>query len=160
MYNNKINGFIIEGADQQGKTTLVDTFFKDHKATRFKAPEKDFDFYYGYTDPFIKDGCVIYDRSFISELVYSRVLGREIRVTQLSDLIDFFNINNFIFIFLQRSNYKWNDREEMFGKELNEKFILEYRKVFSEIQCEKYFIDPCNVNDMDIINNLVNSRFK
>lgn len=160
MYNNnKINGFIIEGADQQGKTTLVDSVFKDFKSFKFNAPDDNFDFYQDYINPFIKDGCVIYDRSFISEVVYRRVLGKEIRITNLSGLIDFFNKNGFVFLFLQRSNYKWNNREELFNEELNRKFIIEYNNLFNEINCEKYLIDPCNNEDIDFVKNIINTRF-
>lgn len=142
MCDRTIGGFIVEGADQQGKTTVIETFFKDRKVAKFGVPDKDFDFLYGYIIPYSNEWCTVYDRSFLSEIVYSRVLGREVRVKHLDRLLEYFNKAGFVFIFLEMKDFVWQDREEVYDAELNVKFLAEYRRLFEEIECEKYFLDP------------------
>lgn len=154
MCDGDIGGFIFEGADQQGKTTVIETLFKDRKVAKFGAPGPGFDFYEDYITPYVIDGCTVYDRSFLSEIVYSRVLGRKVRVRELEKLLSFFNDMDFVFIFLEIKNFVWQDREEMYDAELNVKFLAEYRKLFEEIKCEKYFLDPTDPKDMLILKNL------
>lgn len=161
MCNRDIKGYIIEGADQQGKTTVVNWFVKEGSLPSYKfgVPDNNFDFFEDYIKPF-KDGYKVYDRSFISEIVYSSIIpGRKSRVIRLEELVDYFKKEGFIFIFLERYNHKWIDREEEFDRSYSDKLKLQYREVFESLMCEKYYIDPENYIDRLLLDNFINNDF-
>lgn len=161
MCNRDIKGYIIEGADQQGKTTVVNRFVKEGSLPSYKfgIPDSNFDFFEDYIKPF-KDDYRVYDRSFVSEMVYSSVIpGRKCRVSRYEELVDYFRKEKFVFIFLERGNHEWIDREEEFDRSYSQKLKYEYRKVFEKIKCEKYFLDPENELDRSLIDNFVNNDF-
>ena len=161
MCNRNVKGYIIEGADQQGKTTVVNMFVKEGSLPSYKfgVPDSDFDFFEDYIEPF-KNGHRVYDRSFVSEIVYSSVIPcRKCRVSRSEELVDYFRKEKFVFIFLERSNHIWIDREEEFDRSYSQRLKFEYRKVFERIKCEKYFLDPENEFDRSLIDNFVNNDF-
>lgn len=154
-----INGFVVEGADQQGKTTVVDKFVKTGRTSyKFGVPDEHFDFSEDYKTPF-KNGFTVYDRSFVSEIVYSSVMNRLVRVIDKTDLEKFFSTNRFVFLFLERKNYNWSDREEEYTKDLNSLFIDRYREEFTRLHCEKYFLDPEDEKDSKMIDCMVENNY-
>lgn len=162
MCDRSINGYIIEGADQQGKTTIVKNICENSKRRSYKfgVPNKDFDFFKSYIDPFINNNYTVYDRSFVSEVVYSRVIpNRKVRVERFKDLVDFFKNNNFVFLFVERSDHVWEDREEEFEEKFNNSLKKEFREVFNMMSCEKYFLDPSDEIDKRTIENITTSMF-
>ena len=154
-----INGFVVEGADQQGKTTVVDRFVKNGRSYyKFGVPDEHFDFLEDYKTPF-KKGFTVYDRSFVSEIVYSSVVGRPVRVKYKEDLESFFSTNRLVFLFLERKNYSWVDRKEEYTEDLNRLFIDRYREEFVRLRCEKYFLDPEDVKDSKMIDCMVENNY-
>lgn len=72
---------IIEGCDGVGKSTLVEKLKKHYKVDSIRLSYKDPKDYNFYSRILDKTDC-IFDRSFLSELVYSPVFGRECQLTE------------------------------------------------------------------------------
>lgn len=141
----KSGGIIIEGAEQQGKSTfckkLVDTL--GIEVIHFGPPSKDFDFFHGYfKDIDERGGPFIFDRSFLSELAYGKVFSRNRINFQLQEKIE----NKFkdlgYFVVLLELNLPWVDRFETVTEEQNERVKLAYRDVFSTLRLDKFLITP------------------
>jgi thymidylate kinase len=67
----------------------------------FVKPSSNFDFYNNYKIHFVNDRNEILDRSFLSEVVYSKVLGRECMIDDdtLNELLEIAKKQNVNFIF-------------------------------------------------------------
>lgn len=83
---------VVEGPDRVGKSTLIDRMvdtFDLHKPNvlHFSAPSKNFDFDGIYRIHLESDVNQIFDRCFISELVYSHVLGRNTKLKNADRLV-------------------------------------------------------------------------
>jgi thymidylate kinase len=138
-------GIIIEGAEQQGKSTfckkLVDRLGLE--VVHFGPPTKDFDFFGGYfKDIEERGGPFIFDRSYVSELAYGKVFSRNRINIELQERIE----NRFkdlgYFLVLLELNLPWVDRFETVTKEQNEKVKLAYRDVFATLKIDKFTITP------------------
>lgn len=121
----KINRIIVEGADQQGKTTLCN-FLSENlgwPVVHYGPPGEDFDFHNDY----IFDEYTISDRNFISEICYEKTKGKDHRIKNINSLQrDLFGT---LVIYVDRfENYVFENREEEFPNE----FIIEVRKRYRE----------------------------
>jgi len=137
-----VKRIIIEGADQQGKTTLVNALSKrlGWNIIKFDKPDGNFDFFHDYKFK-IK---TISDRNYLSELVYSKINGFSHRVTKLKELENHFNDNYTILIMLDRgADYVFdNSRHEDYSEEQIARAITIYREEFKKLKIKKYIINP------------------
>jgi hypothetical protein len=138
-------GIIIEGAEQQGKSTfckkIVDRLGLE--VVHFGPPSKDFDFFAGYfKDIDERGGPFIFDRSYVSELAYGKVFSRNRITPELQERIEArFNDLGYFLVLLEL-NLPWVDRFETVTKEQNEKVKLAYRDVFQTLKIDKFIIKP------------------
>jgi len=74
---------IIEGPDLAGKSTLVKqlNINNDFEVVHFDKPVPNFDFHESYLNVLDKEN-VILDRYFFSEIVYSKIFGRQCKVSK------------------------------------------------------------------------------
>jgi thymidylate synthase len=95
--------YIVEGPDAIGKSTFIKKFAnkQDFDIVHFVKPSSNFDFYNNYKIHFVNDRNEILDRSFLSEVVYSKVLGRECMIDDdtLNELLEIAKKQNVNFIF-------------------------------------------------------------
>lgn len=98
----KKNGIkiVVEGPDRVGKTTLINVMrtadLEGTNVLHFGAPSKNFDFDSNYRIHFESDVNQIFDRSFISEIVYSEVLGRRCKLKNVNNLVKSLVENNVV----------------------------------------------------------------
>lgn len=136
-----IKRIIIEGADQQGKSTLCKILQKELNwdVVHFGKPSEDFDFIKGYMIP----ENTISDRNFMSEIVYSKVVGRQSRAA-MTLLSNVFKHNDTLLILLDRENDFIFDesRKEDYNKFEIMDAILIYREEFKKLNMEKMKLNP------------------
>jgi hypothetical protein len=145
----KTGGIIVEGAEQQGKTTFCDKLSKRlgievvhmHKGYGFVDGKFDYESGYFY-DIDRRPGPFIYDRSYVSELAYGRVFDRKNITPKILRSIE----NRFTelgyFLVLLELNRPWIDRDETVTREQNELVKQAYREVFPGLKIDKFLINP------------------
>jgi hypothetical protein len=78
---------IIEGPDKVGKSTIIDTVYKDYKKEHFVKPASSFTIETFYEEMANKIKSIkeptVWDRSYYGEVVYARVYGRQPKVNDL-----------------------------------------------------------------------------
>lgn len=134
-----IKRIIIEGADQQGKTTLCNLLQEKlgWNVLHFGKPFEGFDFVKDYLLP--KD--TISDRNFLSEVVYSKVQGRISRAqpTLLCNLMQ----DTLLILLDREDDFVFDgERSEAYSQEDIEKAIRFYRDEFKELKMEKMRLNP------------------
>jgi hypothetical protein len=137
----KIRGFIIEGADQQGKTFVSEYIQRclGWKIKHFPPPTEDFNFFSDYILP----EKMISDRNFLSEIVYSKVKGHPHRIKRLTELQLQLNRRGVVILVLDRENCNnLEDRDELYSLAQIRSAIWQYKLEFNGIQMEKYYINP------------------
>lgn len=138
-------GIIVEGAEQQGKSTFCNRL-KDALGIEVIHMDKaspNFDYFSGYFEDIERLKCpIIYDRSYISELVYGRYFGRNNINTELKDRIESKFKDLGYFIVLLELNRPWVDREEMITREQNENIKSLYREIYHSLDLDKFIIKP------------------
>lgn len=147
----KIRGFIIEGADQQGKTHLCKYIQAElgWEIKHFPPPAKDFTFFKEY----ILKEKMISDRNFLSEVVYSTMKGNKYRIKRLTELQLQLNRKGVVIIVLDRNNSdNLKERDELYTSDQIRTAIGLYKAKFDSILMEKYFINPeMSMNLVDIL---------
>lgn len=150
-----INNIIVEGADQQGKTTVCRELAKilNWPIKHFGLPiPEDFDFHSHYLLP--KN--TISDRSFISELVYSTFRPGHHRVKELSLLQDKMIAANYLVIICDRGDdFIYDDREEAFSEAEIDIARLVYTEISKSIRVARIYVNP--VRDMEYIKKFIPS---
>lgn len=132
---------IVDGPDRIGKTTLINFlagFNCPDKANvlHYGIPSEEFNFDSNYRIHFESSVNQIFDRNFISEMVYSAVLGRECRIKDVDGLIKSLIDNNVLVIIMvaandsqmallhERANASEEDKKlDMFIAELNAGYV-------------------------------------
>ena len=117
------NLIILEGVSRTGKSTITkilsDKFGFRHISIKNKSPEfiSNFpDFYHGMhvmLNEFIKtfpEETFILDRSFLSELVYSRAFNRKTHVTEDDFIFNMLTENNFLLVNLVTTHSEYLNR--------------------------------------------------
>ncbi len=145
----KTGGIIVEGAEQQGKSTfcqkLTDALGVEvvHMHKGYGFVDGRFDYVSGYFyDIDRRPGPFIYDRSYISELVYGRLFNRNNITVEIQDKIERrFNDLGYFAIVLEL-NRPWIERDETVTREQNEKVKELYREVFPTLKIDKFVIKP------------------
>jgi hypothetical protein len=145
----KTGGIIIEGAEQQGKSTFCERLNKMlgveviHMHKGYGFVDGRFDYFSGYFyDIDRRPGPFLYDRSYISELVYGRLFNRNNITEEIQAKIENrFNELGYFAIILEL-NRPWIEREETVTKEQNEKVKELYREVYPTLKIDKFVIKP------------------
>jgi len=145
----KTGGIIVEGAEQQGKSTFCEKLSKRlgveiiHMHKGYGFVDGKFDYLTGYFyDIDRRPGPFIYDRSYVSELAYGRVFDRKnIAPTILRGIESRFQDLGYFLVMLEL-NKPWIDREETVTREQNEKVKEAYRQIFPELKIDKFLINP------------------
>jgi len=148
MNQNSIKNIIIEGADQSGKSILASNLAEElgWKLIHYGPPGKGFDFFNDYLP---EEGVnTIFDRNYISELVYSKIDGHMHRIKRLKELEKVFKGLSTIVIVLY-STRKIQKREERFTRKQIKRARKLYGKVFHKITVEKYYL--CLDKEEDLI---------
>lgn len=154
MKVNKINGFIIEGADQQGKTMLCNYIQKKigWRIQHFGPPAKDFNFF----DDYIPKNHTICDRSYLTEIAYSIMKGKKSRVIKRNKLEKVLHDKGFVIIILDRqSMHELKNRPELYTFAQIKDVVKSYKKIYKTISLEKYYINPQSVAASAMIDSLI-----
>lgn len=126
----KINRIIVEGADQQGKTTLCN-FLSENlgwPVIHYGPPKEGFNFHSDY----FFDEYTISDRNFISEICYERTKGKNHRIKNVLSLQR--DMYGTLVVYVDRfENYAYEKRAEEFSKEFINMVRQKYRKVIPRI---------------------------
>ena len=145
----KTGGIIVEGAEQQGKSTFCDKLFRRlgveiiHMHKGYGFVDGKFDYLTGYFyDIDRRPGPFIYDRSYVSELAYGRVFQRRNIMPEILQGIESRFQDLGYFLVLLELNLPWIDRAETVTQEQNEKVKTAYREVFPQLKIDKFLINP------------------
>lgn len=141
----KTGGIIVEGAEQQGKTTFCKKLQErlGIEVIHYGPASKDYDYFNGYfVDIDQRGGPFIFDRSYISELSYGKVFSRNNITLEIKNKIERKFSDLGYFMILLELNRPWISREETVTKEQNEKVKLAYREVYSDLNIDKFVIKP------------------
>lgn len=145
----KTGGIIVEGAEQQGKSTFCDKLAKRlgveiiHMHKGYGFVDGKFDYLTGYFyDIDRRPGPFIYDRSYVSELAYGKVFQRNNITPDILQGIETRFHDLGYFLVLLELNLPWIDRDEMVTREQNEKVKAAYREVFPQLKIDKFLINP------------------
>lgn len=140
-----IKRIIVEGADQQGKTTLCRLLAKslDWRIKHFGKPHDDFNFIADYIIP----ENTISDRNFLSEVVYSTINERQSRA-QLNLLANIFRNKGTLLILVDRGeDFKFDDsRHEDYSEVQIREAVRMYRLVYDLAYMDKIILNPCDEN--------------
>jgi len=137
-----IRNIIVEGADQQGKSTVCDMLhgLLNWPVEHFNLTiPKEFDFHGSYILPENS----ISDRSYLSEIVYSSIRGCESRVVKKELLEERMKCRCTLLILCDRKeNYTHSNRDEYLSESQILRARAVYRDVFEEVRMVKTKVDP------------------
>lgn len=147
-------GIIIEGAEQTGKSTLCRQlatklgFELVHMHKDYGYVDGVFDYYSGYFyDIDRRPGNYVYDRSYVSELVYGSLFKRDNIDAQLQGKIERrFAELGYVFV-LCHWDGDWIDREETVTQEQNRVVAATYDRVFETVSLPKLRLCPRRETD-------------
>lgn len=133
----EIKGVIIEGADQQGKSTLCKMINEavGWKVKHFGLPPKDFNFHSDY----FFGRYMISDRNFLSEIVYSNFRNDKHRVKDVELLQQEFINRKVVLILVDREEHFIHDniRREDFNSGQIISAIHLYKTAFENLKMPK-----------------------
>ena len=159
----RIGGIIVEGSDQQGKSVFCEKLSRElgYEVHHFSRPKNPgIDYYEEYTAPAVNSSKpLIFDRSYVSEIVYGEVTRGASRVTpEIKDRIEqTLNDCNYVLIYLKRENFEFEDREEMFTRDEMARVMKKYDEVYPTINLPKIQLDAF---DADALNMALAFYFK
>ena len=139
-------GIIVEGADQMGKSTFCEKLSKKLKmqVIHYDPPKPGINFFNEYTRHLAyTNKPIIFDRNYMSELVYGPLFRGASGVTpEIKRRIEnVYDINDYCLILLNRKNFVWEDREEMYTED-QMKYVREsFIKVYDTLSITKTIID-------------------
>ena len=140
-----LGGIIIDGAEQQGKSTLCKKLASilNYPVVHFPPPPDDFDFFDDYFKAINEcKSPIIFDRSYTSELVYGSYFDRcHIDIDRQFDIESKFLGLGYMFV-LSELNIPWIDREETVNKQQNKEIKKLYREVYNTISLPKIVVTP------------------
>lgn len=145
---------IIEGADQQGKSTLCQMLAMrlGWKVIHFNMPNSKFDFFNGY---FVGENTIC-DRSFLSEIVYSKIRGAIPRVQSFHICNRLSKENTLIILMDREDSFVFdNYRKEEYSEEAIKKAIDLYKSEFTKLPMEKLHLNPNSDDYTTRVENLI-----
>jgi thymidylate kinase len=144
-----MGGIIVEGADQSGKSTFCEKLqeLTNMPIIHFGIPKPgtDLDTEYIKDIPQNDYNPIIFDRSYLSELVYGDLFrkGAGISFAGKRKIEEFLRSCNYIMVLCRRKNYQWKDRpEEDYTEEDNLRVIRKYDDMFEFVGIPKIIVDP------------------
>lgn len=149
-----IKRIIVEGADQQGKTTLC-RILSDRlgwEVKHFGKPANDFNFIADYVIP----ENTISDRNFLSEVIYSRINNSKCRA-QFMLLNNIFKNNDTLLILCDREGYFVFDtkRYEDYSYEAIQMAINLYRQTYELVSFDKLIVNPNHDNFAGTVEHII-----
>jgi len=144
LKENKI-GFILEGSDQSGKSTICNKLSSlfSYPVFHYKYPSTYSDMYLEYSYKLEEKIPYIFDRNFISEMVYGELFRNSIKIYEyLPDLIDRYKQEKYILILCHPFSFNFINREEVFNKDQIFCARQKYISLFSQIPLPKILINP------------------
>ena len=150
----KIDRIIIEGADQQGKSTFAKKVSEllGWPIQHFAKPDDDFNFF----DDYLVENKTISDRNFISEIVYSNFRGSNHRVERVKELEVEMRKQNYLVILLDRGyEFEYEDRDEDFTKEEILKSMQLYDRVFRNISLNRIRLNAFSDDQVETVLNVL-----
>lgn len=150
-----IKRIIIEGADQQGKTTLCNQLAKqlEWDVIHYRKPDESFNFTSGYKLPIY----TISDRNFLSEIVYSKITDRPSRASmELQSNVH--RHDETLLIMLDREDdFKFDsNRHEDYNLNQIIKARLVYRDEFKKLNMEKMKLNPNSPHYFEQVQSIIN----
>lgn len=156
-------GIIVEGGDQQGKSTLVKKLQRHYgwPSIHFVKPKDEkFDHNSDYLMGSGLNSCgLLYDRSFLSEMAYGTALrgGSEIGAERFVMYDQVFASRRFMLVLCERKGFskiEWEQRREMFNFAQVMSVIKSFREWYDRLKyLPKIIIDP--VRDQDAFEKVV-----
>lgn len=137
-------GIILDGAEQQGKSTLAAKLSKllGYPIRHFDKPPKNFDFWEDYFIEAESNCPWLLDRCFTSELVYGKYFNRNrISDEHKARLEKRFTSLNYMFVLCELNN-DWIDRDETVTKEQNIEIKKLYRDMYNNLNMPKIIVRP------------------
>lgn len=151
-------GIIVEGPDQFGKSTLCKKLQKklNMPLIHYKPPKPgtpQFMYYTHLLDG--PDGPYIFDRNYVSELVYGPLFRVEsaINAGELKSIENKFELANYFIVLLERKNYEWEARDEMYSKDQNKQVIAGYEDISNELGLDIVTVDAFTPGAVETIYN-------
>ena len=150
---------IIEGCDQTRKSSIckklseaLDFQVIHHGKTSNQVAEE-YDYLNGYFQEIEENPgkSFIFDRSYVSEIVYGQVIRGFSRISpELQQQIEdrFANLGC-LFVLLDKqddSENSWIERPEYIKKEQNQQIKEKYREIYETITLDKMMVDPLQEN--------------
>lgn len=135
-----ITKIIVEGADQQGKSTLCKFLAEQlgYSVVHFGKPEKGFDFGEDYA---IQEK-TISDRNFLSERVYSRIRQEKSKVN-MPVVKSIFSTDTLVILVDRGENFVFDDsRPEMYSETQIRKAMRFYRDEYDMLRMNKIHFNP------------------
>lgn len=148
-FNRNGKKIIICGVDASGKSTIAESFEIETncQAQHYCKPSRNFGYYKNYMLNLNNDSDIVFDRFFISEIVYSNVFKRECKLTkkQIDNLFKRCKNIGAKFIFL-------------IAKDKNQIDLICNRLKSEDIEIKKY-VDVINEKYKQISNKLIKNGF-
>lgn len=142
----KTGGIIVEGAEQQGKSTFCKALADriGLEIIHYGPASKDYDYFSGYfVDIDERGGPFIFDRSFVSELAYGKIFNRKNITPDILQRIEAKFAKLGYFVVLLELNNPWIDREETVTFEQNEQVKGSYRYVYDNVLgLDRFLLKP------------------
>ena len=140
-----LGGIIVDGAEQQGKSTLCEKLGKmlNYPVYHFGPPPDGFDFFDDYFKPLENASKpTIFDRSYTSELVYGTYFDRcHIDLDRQFEIESRLLELGFIFV-LSELSIPWINREETVNRKQNREIKKMYRKMYNTVTIPKLIVTP------------------
>jgi len=119
-YSQPINGIIVEGGEQQGKSTFIEKLQNEINLPfyHYSHLPEDFDYFDDYFKQIKKYAelgqGIIFDRHYLSELVYGKILRDGPRITpeKLEKIERRLSQLGYFIVLLDRGEHEWEQRKE------------------------------------------------
>lgn len=156
-------GIIVEGCDQQGKTTFCALLQKKlgYGIYHFNAPGPYTDFSKEYTE-LLKYDDFIFDRSYLSEMVYGPLFRGKSGITpELQRQIECeFIQRGYIMVYLKRKNFMPETRAEMYKNDEIMRAYHAYDKAYETVSMPKITVDAFDDDALDQVLQFRSRLFK
>ena len=164
-----LNGIIIEGAENTGKTTLCTKLMNLsrvpylHMSKNYGFKKGQFDYVNGYLDKVKEQNKgYIFDRCYVSELAYGKLRGTENITKDMQEQIEsFLRERRYFVVLLDTDRIPWDkNRQHSITYEDNIRIKELFREVFETLNIDKMILDPINNDSLNRVYEkwLMNSR--
>ena len=157
-------GIIVEGAEQQGKSTICRLLNERlnipiiHMNKNYGFIDGKFDYVESYFVSINGTNQIIFDRHYLSEIVYGKYFNRNnITETMRKEIELRLNNSGYMIVLLSRPGYEWIDRDEMVDKQQNDRIIELYNEEIVKCETEYLIINTLHPSkSIDLIESYYN----